>query len=108
MTLLELYKKIDSAGVPIWHYEAAQQEYPYAVYQEFAITYDTASGRQYREKTRVSITHFSKEEFDTTLEVLKKVLLENGLIPTIDVTYDKDGGIIINHFEVVIARNMKG
>ena len=108
MTFLELYTKINDAGVPIWHYEAAQENYPYAVYQEYAVTYDNASGRQYREKTRVSIAHFSKDEFDPTLETLKKVLLENSLIPTISITYDKDSKIIVNQFEITIARHMEG
>ncbi len=108
MTLLELYQKISSAGVSIWHYEAAQAKYPYAVYQEYNVSFDYASGKRFREKTRVAITYFSKSEFDETLEKLKTVLLENDLLPDIAITFDREDKTIIYQFEVTLTRNIGG
>lgn len=106
MTLLDLYNTLLKVDIPVSHYEGELDEYPYIVYQEFNTSYDTASGKAYKEKTRVEITHFSKAEFDPSLELLKKKLLENNINFSVATTFDKEAKTIINQFEVVISQDI--
>lgn len=106
MTLLDLYNILLQVGIPVAHNEAELDEYPYIVYQEFNSSYDTASGRAYREKTRVDVTHFSKAEFDPSFDRLKKTLLENNINFTVATTYDKDSKVTHNQIDVVITADM--
>ncbi len=104
MTLLELYNVLLQVNIPVSHYEGDLDEYPYIVYQEFNTSYDNASGKAYKEKTRVDITHFSKTEFDPSLDVLKKTLLNNNINFSVATTFDKDSKVIINQLEVIITQ----
>jgi flagellar hook protein FlgE len=103
MTLLDLYNVLLLVGIPVSHYEGELDEYPHIVYQEFNTTYDTASGRAYRKKTRVEITHYTKVEFDPTIDILKGVLLEHDLYFTVATTFNPENEVITNQGEVTIT-----
>ena len=107
MILLDLYKALETVGIPVSHYEGELDEYPYIVYQEFSTAYDTASGKVYRERTRVEITHYTKAEFDPTLDNLKGVLLKNDLNFTVATTFDRESKVISNRIEVAITQEME-
>jgi hypothetical protein len=105
MTLLDLYKLLIEAGIPVAHYETELEEYPYIIYQELTTSYTWASGRTLRENVKVEVVHFTKTEFDPSLEILKAVLLKNKLGFTIATAFDPDAKNIINQFEITITRD---
>jgi hypothetical protein len=107
MTLLELRNLLLQAGIPVWHYEAEQEETPFIVYQEFSTSYSYASGEAMRESVRVGIAHYTKKEFDPSLELLKSALLKSKLGFTIATAFEPDAKIIINQFELTIHRDME-
>ena len=103
MTLLELYNVLLQVGIPVAHNETELTEYPYIVYQEFNTDYSTASGKAYMEKIKVNICHYTKAEFDPSLELLKEILMNNNMSFNIATSYDRDSKITINQLDVTIA-----
>ena len=107
MTLLELYKFLQEAGIPVWHYEAQQEDKPYIVYQEVATRDDYASGQPIRESTKVEIVHFTDREFDPSLEWLKEALRWHKIPFTVAHGFDTENKNIISQFEVTIYKDLE-
>ena len=108
MTLLELRDVLLQVGIPLGHYETNEKAFPRMTYQELNTFYNNASGQAYRENTRVNIEHFTKTEFDPTLEKLKETLLANKITPTITTLWDETNKVIVNLFDITITRDVRG
>ena len=104
MTLLELYNILLEAGIPVWHNEAKQEETPYVIYQETATSYKWASGATLEEHIKVDVVHFTKEEFDPSLERLKEVLHRAKISFTIAHGFDPEAKITISQFGLTVTR----
>jgi len=107
MTLLELQYILQEVGLPIVHYEARMTKSSYIVYRELGTSYSFASGRAWRETIRVSIDHFTKKEWDETLDKLKLVLLKNKINFSTVTMYYEDEKTIHTQFDLSIARDMR-
>ena len=107
MTLLDLYNILLEVGIPVSHYEIELENYPYILYQELATSYKWASGQTLQENIKVEVVHFTKKEFDPSLERLKQVLLKNKIGFNIAHGYDPEIKDIINQFDLTISRDME-
>jgi hypothetical protein len=108
MILHDFYNALLTVGIPVSHYEGELDEYPYIVYSEYSTSFKTASGKPYEEKTRVEIIHYTKTEFDPSLESLKKMLLDNNIIFSVATTFDPESKVIQSQIEAVISRRIGG
>ena len=102
MKLLDLYNILQKVDIPVYHYETELQAFPYIIYQELSTSYTWASGKVKDELTPVVAVHFSKTEFDPTVEKLKEVLLEHKIGHTINIDYDPATKVIVNEFMMTI------
>lgn len=107
ITLFDLYKILESVGIPVGHYEAHLDNLPYISYQEMDGSYAVASGKVWRETTKVIIDHLTKDEWDESLERLKKALLKNKIIFTFTTNWYEDLKIIHTQINLAIARDME-
>ena len=107
MTLLDLYNILLEVGIPVSHYEIDSENYPYILYQELTTSYKWASGQVSQENIKVEIVHFTKKEFDPSLERLKQVLHKHKIGFTIAHGYDPEQKDIINQFDLIISRDME-
>jgi len=107
MTLLDFYNLLLTADMPVAHYETDLEAYPYMIYQEFGTAYKWASGLTVREDTKVEIAHFTKTEFDPSLERLKCVLLKSKIGFTIETLFNPENKVILNILTVIISREME-
>jgi hypothetical protein len=104
MTLQELKSLLEEVGIPVAHYETLLTEFPYIIYRELNSSYNHASGRAWREVTNVSVDHFTKKEWDTTLDQLKLLLLQNKInFTTVTLFYEEDK-VIHTQFDFAIAQ----
>jgi hypothetical protein len=106
MTLSDFYGLLTSVGIPVAHYEADLEQYPYIIYQEYATSYLLASNNVYTEKTNVEVIHFTLAEFDETFGSLKAVLLQNGLFFNVATTFDQETKVIQNQLELVLTHDV--
>ena len=77
ITLKQLHEIINSVGIPVGHYEAHLDSFPYISYMETASSYSHTSGFAWRESVDVVVNHLTKDEWDPTLDKLKNALLKN-------------------------------
>ena len=108
MNLLDLRNILLQVGIPVGHYETKKEEFPRIVFQELSTSYDTASGKAYRENTRVDITHYTQTGLDPTLDKLKEILLKNNIGFNIVTAFDEDSKVIINQFDATITKSLGG
>ena len=106
MTLSDLRMILMQAGIPAEHYKARLIQFPYIIYKETAFSYDYAGGREWRKVTRVSVDHFTKTEFDPTLELLERVLLKNKIGFTGVVVWYEADEIVHTNIELSIAEDL--
>ena len=107
MTLRDLHGILRGVGIPVAHYEAELDNYPYIVFNELGTTYSAASGQVWREVTRIGIDHYTKTEWDASLDELKKILLENKLKFTTATIWYVDTKVIHTQIDLSIARDME-
>ena len=107
MTLLEFYGILKTVGIPVWHYEAEQEQTPYIVYQELTTKYMYASSKPYREEIKIDLAHITKKGLDPTLERLKEVLIDNNIVFTITHGFDEETKEIGNMFDLTIYNEME-
>jgi len=108
MTLRDLYKILLEAGIPVGHYETQQEKCPYIIYQEGGSSYKWASGQTVREDTKVGAEHYTTDEFDPSLDVLKVALLKNKIPFTVSSTeFDPTEKVIVSIFNITISREME-
>ena len=107
MSLPEFYQILCKAGITVSHYEADLDKFPYIVYQELSTGHSNASGKNWREVTRVNVEHFTKKEWDPSLEKLKLALMENRINFTTTTNYFTDTKVINTVFDLTIARDME-
>jgi len=91
-------------GIPVSHYEANLDNFPYIVFQELGTSYSLASGKIWREVIRVGLEHFTKEEWDESLDALKSALLKRKIIFTTVTIWYEDKKVICTPFEFSIVR----
>lgn len=103
MTLNEFPAFIAKSGAKVFHYEAQQNAYPYIVWQETSTTFINASNEQYTRNVNISLSHFTKTEFDPTLEKLEALLRENKLFYSIVTSFDRVDKAIQNQIEINIS-----
>lgn len=89
------------------HYETDLEDYPYMIYHEEKTSYKWASGLTVREDVQVEVAHFTKTEFDPSLERLKRVLLKKKIGFTIETLFNPDNKVILNILAVTISREME-
>ncbi|MCL2248672.1 MAG: hypothetical protein FWC13_05335 [Oscillospiraceae bacterium] len=107
MTLLEFFNLLEKTEIPVWHYEATLEEYPYIVYQELTTDFSWASGKPYEEHTQIAVEHYTKNEFDPSLERLKRLLIKNKVPFTISTAYNHETKVILNQFSLKIKHEWK-
>ena len=94
MTLKQLHEIIKSVNIPVGHYEAYMNKFPYISYMETASSYNYMSGTAWRETIDVVINHLTKTEFDPSLDELKRKLLDNKLNFTTSTVWYEDIKVI--------------
>ncbi|MCL2215771.1 MAG: hypothetical protein FWB91_01995 [Defluviitaleaceae bacterium] len=104
MTLKDLYNILMEVGITVSHYEANLDTFPYIVFQELGTSYSLASGRIWREVTRVRVEYFTKDEWDKTLDALKIALLRKKINFTTATIWYEDTKVICTSFDFSIAR----
>ena len=107
MTLYELETLLKQTGCPVARYEIRETKFPYIVYSELDMKYNHASGRAWREVTRVAADHYSKTLDDPSAEDLKMILLRNRIGFTVTVIYHPADKIVQSAFELFIVRELE-
>jgi len=107
MTLIDVYKMLQEAGIPVWHNEAKQEETPYIVYQELSSHDMWISGQPYEESITMLVAHFTDIEFDPSLDDLKNVLRKNKIPFKVAYGYDLDKKISISEFSLTIVNEVE-
>jgi len=102
MTLQELETILNTAAIPVAHYQTATTTYPHIVYQEISTTAIWASSNAFKEQISVEVSHFTKEPFDPSLAQLKAVLHKNKLGFTISHSFNPENKVILNQFSLNI------
>lgn len=98
---------LKEAGIPVAHYKTQLTEYPYIIFREYGDTYQHASGNAWRELTGVVVDHYTKTEWDDTVDKLKKALLKRKINFTTVVIWYEDDEVIQTQFDLTIAREME-
>ena len=107
MTLHDLRKVLNEAGIPVAHYKTQLTEYPYIIYRETGTSYNIASGKAWREIITVSVDHITKIEFDPSLEKLKLALLKNKIMFTTATVWYEADELIETQIDFTISREME-
>lgn len=107
MTLHELHGVLSSVGIAVSHYEADLDTFPYITFSELSTSYVFASSRAWREITRVGVDHFTKTEWDKTLDDLKLTLLKHKINFTTATVWYANDKLINTQFNLSITREME-
>ena len=107
MTLFKFSKILQKVDIPVGHYATQQEETPYIIYQELATKQMYVSGEAVQEDISIEVVHFTKEEFDPTLERLKQVLRKHKIGFDIVHGYDPEAKNTVNQFTLTISNDLE-
>ena len=106
MILKQLHELIKSIGVPVGHYEAHLDTFPYISYMETSSSYNHTSGFAWRETIDVVINHLTQEEWDPSLDALKTVLLKNKIGFTTSTVWYEDIRVIHTIIQLTLSHDL--
>ena len=105
MTLKQLHEIIKQVNIPVGHYENFLDSFPYISYMETAGSYSYASGNIRRESIDVVINHLTKEEWDPSLDALKRILVDNKIAFTSNTVWYEDMRVIHTIIQLSIVND---
>jgi hypothetical protein len=96
MTLDEVKQALLTIGVPVYHYQALQQNCPYLVWQEEGQGSSLfGDGCMQNQSLTGSLVYYTKKEYDPGLDAVQAALNENEIAFYLAGSgYDPDTGVI--------------